>query len=203
MITTIIFDIGNVLTDFRWQEFVDSFDFSDEVKKRVGKAAMGSPAWNDFDRVVPEDIVLQEFIDNDPGVEDAIRAMFADISGTLKMYETSIPWLIELKEQGYRRLILSNLSEKTVRECEKDLRFFDHVDGGILSYRVGMIKPEPEIYKCLIRRYDLNPEECVFLDDREDNISTAKSLGINGIVFKDRPSALRELEALGVHKSTV
>ncbi len=198
MITTVIFDIGNVLTDFRWKDFVAGFDYSDEIKERVGRAAMGSKAWDDFDRGLPEETVLEEFVKNDPGVEKELREMFKDIGGTLKMFETSIPWLEDLKRQGYRRLILSNLSQKTVRECAHALKFLDHVDGGILSYRVGMIKPEPGIYRLLIKRYDLVPEECVFIDDREENIITAKGFGINGIVFTDRKTVLKELEKLGV-----
>ena len=203
MINTVIFDIGNVLTDFRWKDFIDGFPYSEEVKERVGKAAMDSPAWNDFDLGLPEEVVLSEFIKNDPGVEREIREVFRDIGGTLKMFANSIPWLEELKDQGYRRLILSNLSAKTVRECAGELAFLDHVDGGILSYRVGMIKPDRGIYEILMRRYDLKPDECVFLDDRKDNIDTAQSLGIRGILFRDRPSALAELEKLGFPKSRV
>ena len=198
MIDTVIFDKGNVLTDFRWKDFIDGFGYSEEVKERVANAAFGSDAWNDFDRGVDEETVLAEFIENDPGVEKELREVFSDISGTIKMFDTSIPWLEELKEKGYRRLILSNLSAKTVRECAKDLVFLDHVDGGILSYRVGIIKPDPAIYELLIKRYGLIPENCVFIDDREENIETARSLGMQGIVFTERNEVLKKLEELGV-----
>ncbi len=198
MIDTVIFDIGNVLTDFRWKDFIDGFGYSEEVKERIANAAFGSDAWNDFDRGVDEETVLKEFIENDPGVEKELREAFSDISGTIKMFDTSIPWLEELKEKGYRRLILSNLSAKTVRECAKDLEFFDHVDGGILSYRVGIIKPDPAIYELLIKRYGLIPENCVFIDDREENIETARSLGMHGIVFTEREEVLKKLEEIGV-----
>ena len=204
MITTLIFDIGNVLTDFCWEEYIRGFHFPEEVLKRIAKAAMLSDAWNDFDRGLPEEEVLQEFIDNDPGIEREIRMMFQDIGGTLKIFDTTIPWLDELGEQGYRRLILSNLSEKTVRECPHALTFlWDHVDGGILSYTVGMIKPDREIYDELIRRYGLIPGECVFMDDKEENVRTAESLGMNGIVYKGRDQALVRLQQLGVKKSSI
>ncbi len=203
MINTVIFDIGNVLTDFRWKDFIKEFGYDDELNERIGNAAMGSWAWNEFDRGLDEEKVLQGFIANDPAIEKELRIVFKDIGKTLKMFDTTIPWLDELRGQGYRVLILSNLSAKTVRECAKDLVFLDHVDGGILSYRVRMIKPEPDIYKCLIRRYDLTPSECVFLDDREENVNTAKGLGMNGIVFKNRAYAVEELVKLGLPKSAV
>ena len=204
MITTIIFDIGNVLTDFQWKKFISGFGFSEEIQTRIANAAMLSEAWNDFDRGYPEEMVLQEFVENDPGIEKELREVFRDIGGTLRVFDTTIPWLDELKEQGYRRLILSNLSEKTVRECPHALPFlWDHVDGGILSYKIGKIKPYPEIYEELIRRYDLIPGDCVFLDDHEENIETAKRFGMNGIVFTEREDALKKLEELGVKPSSV
>lgn len=204
MITTLIFDIGNVLTNFKWEEFIHGFGFPEETVSRIAKAAMLSKAWYDFDRGVPEEEVLQEFIDNDPGIERELRIMFQDIGGTLEIFDTTIPWLDELKEQGYRRLILSNLSEKTVRECPHALTFlWDHVDGGILSYTVGMVKPDREIYDELIARYSLVPEECVFMDDREENIATGRSVGFHGIVYRSREEALQELEKLGVKKSSI
>jgi putative hydrolase of the HAD superfamily len=203
MIDTIIFDIGNVLTDFRWKDYIDSFGFSEEISERIGNGAVRSQAWKHFDLGVPEDIVLQELIDDDPDLEKEIREAFRDIGETVKMFSTTIPWLEELKDQGFRRLILSNLSSKTLRECAKDLEFLNHVDGGILSYRVGIIKPDRRIYDLLIKRYSLDPGRCVFLDDREENISMAESLGIHGIVFRDRTSALAELEKLGVPGSKV
>ncbi|MCR5651875.1 MAG: HAD family phosphatase [Lachnospiraceae bacterium] len=198
MIKNVIFDIGNVLAAFRWREFIKDFGFDDEICERIGNAAMASQAWFDFDAGLDEDLVLQEFISNDPGIEKELRLIFSDIGRTIEMYDTSIPLLEALKAAGYRRLILSNLSKKTVRECAKDLVFLDHVDGGILSYRVGTVKPGQEIYKLLIKRYDLVPSECVFIDDREENIRTATELGMNGIVHKSYENTLNELKDLGV-----
>lgn len=203
MINTIIFDIGNVLTDFHWREHISSFGFSEETKERIGKAAMLSEAWNDFDRGYPEETVLREFIKNDPGIEAELRLMFKNIGNTLEMFDTTIPWLDELHEQGYRTLILSNLSHKSLTECAPDMKFLTHADGGILSFRIGKIKPYPEIYETLIEWFELNPDECVFLDDKEANIITAEKLGIHGIVFKDRAQALLEMEALGIKKSNI
>ena len=198
MIDTVIFDIGNVLASFRWREFIREFGFDEDTCERIGRAAMKSEAWNHFDAGMDENEVLKEFIKNDPGIEKELRTVFADIGGTIRMYDTSVPFLESLKEAGYKRLILSNLSKKTVRECAKDLVFLDHVDGGILSYRVGLIKPGKDIYLCLMKRYGLDPSSCVFLDDREENILTARKLGMNGIVYKGVKDAAEELEAMGV-----
>ncbi len=203
MINTVIFDIGNVLTDFRWREFLDSFGFSGGIQERIAKAAMLSDAWNNFDRGFPDDAVLNEFIRNDPGIEKELRLMFNNIGPTLKMFDTTIPWLDELHSQGYRTLVLSNLSHKSLTECADDMKFLTHVDGGILSFRIGKIKPYPEIYETLIEWFRLNPSECVFLDDKKNNIDAARKLGFNGIVFSDRHTALDEMEKLGIKESSV
>ena len=59
-----------------------------------------------------------------------------------------------------------------------------------------MIKPEAGIYYALIEKYDLKAEECVFLDDKAENIEAAKRLGFHGIVVKSRNQAQEELEQL-------
>ena len=50
---------------------------------------------------------------------------------------------------------------------------------------VGMIKPDAGIYQCLFDKYILNPKECVFIDDRPENIEGGRKLGMEGIVFTD------------------
>ena len=58
------------------------------------------------------------------------------------------------------------------------------------------MKPDPEIYRTLLRRYDLKAEECIFIDDTEENVRSAENLGFKGIVFtgyEDAVSALREI----------
>lgn len=197
-VNTVIFDIGNVLTDFCWERHLKKFGFTREVYEKVADATVRSRAWGEFDRGLPEEEVLAMFLENDPSVEKEIRQMFTNISDTIHMYDTTIPWIMDLKSKGYRVLVLSNLSNKTLSECAADMKFLNYIDGGILSFRDGVVKPEPEIYRLLIERYFLTPEECVFLDDRRENIEAAEKFGMHGIVFTTREEALKQLETLGV-----
>ena len=73
-----------------------------------------------------------------------------------------------------------------------------YMDGGILSYQDLVIKPEPEIYRLLIERYHLIPEECVFLDDLQANLDGAAAFGIHTILFKNQQDAIKQLKKLGV-----
>ena len=72
------------------------------------------------------------------------------------------------------------------------------MDGGILSFRERLIKPDAEIYRLLLSRYSMKPEESVFLDDTLANVDAARALGIHGICFRTKEQAEEELRKLGV-----
>lgn len=199
MIKTVIFDIGNVLAGFAWKEYFERFSYSEEVKERIGKATVESPAWNEYDRGnLSDEEVIEAFVKNDPGIEKELRESLSNISGMLVRYDYAIPWIKALKESGYQVLVLSNFSHKAVTECGEVLDFLPFTDGGILSYKEHVIKPQPEIYELLIKRYDLVPEECVFMDDTLANVEGARKAGIHGIHFQNKEQAEKELQDLGV-----
>ena len=110
--------------------------------------------------------------------------------------DTSIPWIEEIKESGRRVLYLSNYSTKVTRDNIEAMDFLEHMDGGIMSCDYHVIKPDPAFYRILIDRYDLVPEECVFLDDLEENLETARSLGIHTILVRDHEQAAADLRKL-------
>ena len=84
-----------------------------------------------------------------------------------------------MKANNYRIYLLSNINPYT-HDFVKTSGLFDIVDGYVLSYLEHKIKPYESIYNILINRYNLIPEECLFVDDKEDNIITANRLGIFG-----------------------
>lgn len=199
MIHNIIFDIGNVLTDFRWAAFLRDKGFDDEMIARIGAASVESPLWGEFDRGAwSEEELMKAFISNDPELEDALHTAYDDIHGMVTIREYAIPWVCKLKAKGYGVYYLSNFSEKAENECADSLAFIPYMDGGILSWKEKLIKPDPKIYELLLERYKLNAEECVFLDDTEANVKGAMDKGIHGIVFRDMEQAQAELSALGV-----
>ena len=199
MIRTIIFDIGNVLTQFGWREFIHSFGNEKEVEERIGKATVDNPFWREFDRgALSDEEMLEGFIKNDPGVEEQLREIFVNLHGIVTRADYAIPWIKELKGQGYQVLVLSNFSAKVERENQDALDFLEYVDGGILSYKVGLIKPDEAVYRRLIELYRLVPDECVFLDDVAENVDAAEAIGIHGIHFINENQAREELKKLGV-----
>lgn len=199
MIKNIIFDIGNVLTDFRWKAFLEDKGFNEEMVARIAKATVLDEVWCEYDRGVwTEEEILDGFIKNDPAIEREIHLAFDDFKELVTPREYAIPWIRELKAKGYRVWYLSNFSKKAECECGDALSFMPYMEGGILSYQDKLIKPDFAIYELLLLRYGLDAKECVFLDDMQENVEAAKKMGIHGIHFKTKEQAEEELAALGV-----
>ena len=100
------------------------------------------------------------------------------------------------KERGYHVYLLSNYPRDifTLHAGNGSFPFLDYVDGKVVSGFVQMIKPDTDIYKCLMDKYTLKPEECIFIDDREENIQGAINVGMQGIVFQNFIQASSELD---------
>lgn len=196
MINTVIFDIGNVLVDFRWKEFIAEFGYDEAMQERIARASVLSPAWNEYDLgMLTEDEVLAGFVKNDPGIEDELKRTYASLEGLLKKMDYAIPWIQELKGQGLQVLYLSNFSKKAETECAAELDFIPYTDGGILSYKEKLTKPDLRIYELLTKRYGLDPMECFFLDDTLSNVKAARVHGYDAEVFTDYLSARQLIES--------
>lgn len=190
MIKNIILDVGNVLVDYCWKSYIDSLGFSEETAKRVAAATVLSQTWDEYDRgVLTDEEVLNRFIKNDPAIEKELRIFSENLSGIIKEFPYTRQWILDLKAQGFKVYILSNFGSKCMRECKDEMGFVPLVDGALFSYEEKVVKPDDAIYQKLYKRFHLKPEECLFFDDREDNIKAAIENGMQGIVFKSYEQA--------------
>ena len=182
MIKNIVFDIGNVLAGFAWEDFYRSFGYSEEIFEKLADATVRSPFWNEMDRgKLSDEELLEGFIKNDSSIEKEIREVFENVEEIIQRFDYAIPWIRELKEKGYHIYVISNFSRKAHVECIKALDFLEEIDGEILSYQVKLIKPSPEIYQLLCSKYNLKAEECVFIDDLPKNVEAARKEGMKGL----------------------
>ena len=199
MIRNIIFDIGNVLTDYRWEGFLADKGFDAEMIKKIAKASIMHPLWAEYDRGTwTDEQVLAAFVKDAPELEKELHQAFENIAGMVTPRAYAIPWLQELKAKGYHVYYLSNFSHKAETECAEALNFLPEMEGGILSYKEHLIKPEPEIYRTLLDKFNLVADECVFLDDRRENIEAAETQGIHTVLFTTYQDALEKLKTYGV-----
>ena len=196
-INTVIFDIGGVMVGLGRLHFFEQFGYSPQMCERLLSSTMKSRHWKELDRgVLTDEAVIDRFVKDAPELETEIRRSMENVHGIVYRLETSIPWIEELRESGRRVLYLSNYSMKVANDNEDAMDFLAHMDGGLLSCDYKVIKPDPAFYMILIEKYGLEPSECVFLDDLEDNLAAARSLGIHTILVKDHEQAAADLKAL-------
>lgn len=196
MIRNVIFDIGNVLAGFDYRSYLQSLKLPGEEESVVCRAVFEGPYWKEIDRGVwAEEEICRKCAELAPEYRDTVEKIFREgLEALVKEYPFSESWLKNLKERGYSVYLLSNYGERGFAWAERNFRFFRYVDGMVISYREKMIKPEPGIYRCILDRYDLKPEETVFLDDTLQNIQAAERAGIQGIHVTGHEAAARELE---------
>lgn len=201
MITTIVLDIGNVLARFRWEDYLTDCGYSEEIKKRIGEATVLSSRWKEWDRGrSDEQELIEECIAKDPELkQEILNLFFDDYEQLVEEFSYSADFVRQLKENGYRVYLLSNYSRLHFHREKEPYRFLEHVDGGVISYEVKHIKPEPEIYQTLIDQYVIRPEEAVFLDDLPENLEAAKPFGFHTIQVISHEQALEDLRTLGVN----
>ena len=200
MIKNIIFDAGNVLVEIRWNEVMRELGFEGEVLKRVCEATVRSDMWKEYDRsACSNEELIATFVANAPEVEREIRLFMEHESEAIVAFSYAKEWVKSFKDNGYNCYILSNYSKLTHERTKAERGYEEYIDGGIYSWQVQLVKPEPEIYQMLLTRYELIPEECVFLDDNLMNVEEARKHGIHAIHFTTKEEAEVELRKLGVN----
>lgn len=199
MIKNIIFDVGNVLVNFRDIDYMLDLGFSKELAEYFQKHIVKNPLWQELDRGVlkPED-VMNEMKTLVPEYPKEADLFFERLDEIVESFPYAKEWLMDLRKRGYCTYLLSNYPKDLFEHHVTSGRFtfIDQIDGKIVSAYEKVIKPDPAIYKILLDRYTLVPEECVFLDDRLENVEGAKAFGIHGIHFTDYKTAKEQLENL-------
>ena len=112
--------------------------------------------------------------------------------------EESIALLAQLQAAGYATYGLSNWSAESFPVARKAHSFFDSFKGIVISGEEKVCKPDPKIYAILLERYKLLPGQCVFIDDRQENLNTAKEMGITTVLFTSATQVREELERIDV-----
>lgn len=194
MIKNIILDMGNVLLDYNPNVILDKVCDNAEEKAILYNELFRGPEWimgdygqitnaERYDRVkerLPKEIhhKLKECVDN-------WDVCMIPVKGAKEFCNF-------VKEKGYGIYVLSNACSKFYEYFPKeyDLNFFD---GVVVSSDVRIIKPSIEIYNYLLEKYHLNPEECLFIDDRKDNVDGAKNAGMNAVIFDNNYEKIKEL----------
>ena len=195
MIKNVIFDYGNVLVDWNPAYLFLPYFKGDKERCRYFTDHVCNREWfTRMDRGESMDVCVSELQKQYPQYADAV-AMFRD--RWFEMCNGEIPGMMELideiKAKGIGVYGLTNWPSDTFEEARRRFKTMGSIDKYVVSSSVKLAKPDPAIYKSLLSKYDLRAEECVFIDDRKDNVDAAVGLGMKGIVF---PGTAEELKVI-------
>ena len=205
MIRNIVFDMGNVLIRFDRDYFIDRLGVAPEDKPLLKREVFLSLEWARMDRGSMTDEEAAESVCRrlPQRLHDAARKLVSMWDRPILPIEGMYELIEELKANGYGIYLLSNASYRQHDYWPRveASRFFD---GTLISADEKVVKPQPEIYRLLLERFDLTAEECFFVDDVPSNIEGAFYCGIPGAVFHGDAALLRrDLRAAGVNVAEI
>jgi len=192
MIKNVVFDIGNVLVDFRWRTLMEELGMPAELQPVFEKTVFGSHWWGELDRGIYEEAeIVQKLREDNREHAEEFELIWANRHMLVEPFDYAVPWIERLKESGLKIYLLSNYPRDIFTlhtECGC-FPFLDAVDGKVVSAFVQLVKPDAKIYAYLMKEYHLKAPECVFIDDRKENVEAAEALGMNGIIFENYKQA--------------
>jgi putative hydrolase of the HAD superfamily len=199
MIRTVIFDLGKVIIPFDFKRAYEKLGPlcrypAAEIPERLRPSNIVQRF--ETGEVAPKDFLLEvsRILDLQCEYEE-----FCEIFGSIFLRETLLPesMLAALRER-YRLVLLSNTNAIHFEFIEREYPIVHQFHEHVLSYRVGAMKPSPKIYRAAIEAARCEPEECFFTDDIPAYVESARTHGIDAVVFENREQIERELRSRGV-----
>ena len=194
-IKNIVFDVGMVLADFRWADYMRDKGIKEESIAVLGKEMVSNPLWDELDLGIrSEQEIIEYFKEKLPAYERDIDAFFIDMEEMVVEFPYAYDWIADLKKRGLGVYLLSNYPKTLYDIHWSRFSFIDLVDGKVISSLEQAVKPDEKIYRIFLERYALQPEECVFIDDRKENVAGAIAVGMESFLFENYEQARVQLD---------
>jgi epoxide hydrolase-like predicted phosphatase len=198
MLKAIIFDVGGVLIRThnwagreKWAARLgmDARDFEDFVfsgesgrKAQLGQiSSVEHWAW-----------LADHFGLDQTGIAELRRDFF---SGD-RLDESLVAYIRRLRRAGYRTGLLSNAGNEARHLLSGDYPIIDDFDGVVISAEVGVMKPDPKIYRLAAENVGVDVTEALFVDDVMENVEGARAVGMQAVHFTDPELARQQLSEL-------
>ena len=177
-----LFDLGGVFFDWDPNHFFKNV-FDDDEERKYFLNEVCNDQWNfqqDAGRSIAE--AESELIPKFPHYENEIKMYYKNHRKMIRgIFEESIEVLRQLKDKNYKCYVLSNWSAETFEGIPIDYPFMQLFDGLLISGEDKLIKPDQAIYELAKKRFNLDPEETVFIDDKLENIEAAQKMNFKTI----------------------
>jgi len=194
----IVFDLGGVV--FRWQpeKLIRQFFHDPESQDLVRSEIFGHADWIELDRGT---IALDQAIIRGASRTGLPRGEVEEILNAVPQSLTPIGDTIDLiramRGSANRFFVLSNMHTASIAYLEESHDIWSLFEGVVISSRIQMVKPEPQIYEYLLNTYKLDAADTVFIDDLSENLAAASMFGIQTIKFLDTERCKQDLANLG------
>ena len=189
-----LFDLGGVFFDWDPNHFFKHI-FDKEDERKFFLTQICNDEWNiqqDAGRLIKD--AETDLIKNYPDYEDKIKLYYKNHHRMFrKIFQHSVNVLDDLKNNKYECYVLSNWSWETFQGMDKQYPFLNKFDGLIISGKEKLVKPDAQIYKLAVNRFNLIPQETVFIDDKKENIEAANKLGFLTIHLTNPEIIIQEI----------
>lgn len=188
-----LFDLGNVFFDWNPEKILKPI-FNDDERMNFFINNISFPLLDTrCDAGITIEVAVNDAVKKFPEFEKEIKLYYPNHRNMVGgFFQKTVDIFYKVKNLNYPCYILSNWSAETYEGMEETYPFLKDFDGKIISGRDFLIKPDPAIYELAISRFDLVPQETLFIDDRLDNIQAAQNLNFQTIHLTD-PSLIQEL----------
>ena len=194
MIKNIVFDVGMVLADFRYRDYMRDLGFSEEVVEYFSDNVVNTEYWTMMDNGFADiDEARPHFRELMPQYTEENDKFWDNIEYIVEEFDYSEELIKYVRSLGFTPYALSNYPLKLSELHWPKFKFLPVMEDYIISAREKLIKPDPAIYRLLESRFGLDLKECAFIDDRDINIKAANDLGMTGILFTDPESLKKKL----------
>jgi len=198
----ILFDMGNVLVTYNPEWVIRHYTEDEALIREVKNIVFHSQEWLLLDAGLIEEEKAErnwmERLSSDKAREIAHLSFLNWHLYNMKVIPGTAEMIRALKENGKEIYLLSNASMRLLSIYEEVIPAVECFSGIFYSAAHKCVKPQDIIYERFLKEYSLNPSDCFFIDDLEENISAAKAVGISGAVMKSR-TAKETAEILGLN----
>lgn len=185
----IIFDLGNVLIEWNKEKILSKICKNDLEYNLFNQFVFQSNLWIDLDNGKISLEFLENQLIDEMGhqYQDQIHELVWNWFNYVDLYDEVYELIKQLKKKNFQIYVLSNTSSIFHILLDSVLSKVSSVLGGyVISCEVKMMKPQKEIYLSLVNKYQLDIKDCIFLDDLEENVEAARTLGIKAFQIKER-----------------
>lgn len=190
----VIFDLGAVMFHWNPEKITELFTDDVELQQRIQSELYYHQDWVDFDcALISEKEAMQRASERlKLSLVDA-KDLFEKTKSSLILIEETFELLKKVKNINLNAYCLSNISPELFKYLSERHDLFNLFDGIVTSGVENTGKPGKQIFQILFNRYDLNPQECLFIDDSAANTATAAGFGVKTITFKGTADCYKKI----------